>query len=69
MQDDAYPIATVRSETDALNAAGFLVERIERTGTHFDNPGDVVAGTPVPGTDADVVTFLPHLNDGWTTPG
>ena len=70
LQDDAYPIATVRSETDALSAAGFPVERIERTGTHFDNPGDVVAGTPVPGTDADVVTFLlPHLNDGWTSPG
>lgn len=70
LQDDVYPIATVRSETDALSAAGFPIERIERTGTHFDNPGDVVAGNPVPGTDADVVTFLlPHLNDGWTSPG
>jgi pimeloyl-ACP methyl ester carboxylesterase len=69
LQDDTYPIATVRDETAAMVAAGFPVAVIERTGTHYDEPGDVVAGTPVPGTDADVRTYLlPHIDDGWTAP-
>lgn len=70
LQDDTYGIDGVRAETDAMAAAGFPVERIERVGTHFDNPGAIVGGTPVPGTDADVATFLlPHINDGWISPG
>lgn len=70
LQDDTYPIAGVRQETDAMIAAGFPLQRIEVRGTHYDNPGDVVNGQAVPGTDADVAThLLPHIGDGWTSPG
>ncbi len=70
IQDDVYGIAGVRSETDAMTAAGFPVQRVEVDGTHYDNPGAIVNGNPVPGTDADVAThLLPHIDDGWTSPG
>jgi predicted esterase len=63
--DDTYPIATVRSETATLSNAGFPVTLVERPGTHYD---DAEPGTP--GTDADIRTYLlPHLRDGWTSPG
>jgi hypothetical protein len=69
LQDTTYPIATVRAETDAMKAAGFPVTRIEVDGTHFDEPGAVVNGHPVPGTDADLVNLLlPHIDDGWRSP-
>ncbi|MCU1392109.1 MAG: CobN component of cobalt chelatase involved in biosynthesis [Ilumatobacteraceae bacterium] len=69
LQDDTYDIATVRAETDAMKNAGFPLTRIEKDGTHFDNPGDVVNGHAVPGTDADVVNLLlPHIDDGWQSP-
>jgi predicted esterase len=69
LQDATYPIAGVREETDAMAAAGFPVQRIELTGTHFDEPGDLVGGNPVPGTDADIVNYLlPHIGDGWLSP-
>jgi hypothetical protein len=62
--DTTYPIATVRSETSTLRSAGFPVTLVERPGTHYDDPS---AG--VPGTDADVRTYLlPHLLDGWVAP-
>jgi predicted esterase len=62
-EDESYPIATVRSETDALAAAGFPMQRIERPGTHYDN------STADSGTDHDLQTLLlPHLNDGWRSP-
>lgn len=58
-EDEAYPIATVRAETDAMVDAGFPLQRIERPGAHFDD-----------NTDPDLQNLLlPHLNDGWTSPG
>ncbi len=67
LQDTTYPIATVRTETNSLTASGFPVTRIERVGTHYDQAGASVSGAPVPGTEADVHTYLlPHLRDGWT---
>ena len=52
-EDTTYPIATVRSELQQLTDAGFTVEAIERPGTHYDSPGP-----GVPGTDADIRTYL-----------
>jgi hypothetical protein len=58
LQDETYPIATVRAETDAMTQAGFPLVRIERDGTHSDD-----------NTDSDIVTYLlPHIDDGWTAP-
>jgi hypothetical protein len=59
--DTTYPIATVRSELAALQAAGFPVTSIEREGSHYDEPG---AGG-LPGTDADIKTYLlPQVDPG-----
>jgi predicted esterase len=62
-EDEVYPIAGVRDETDAMKAAGFPITRIERPGTHYDaDAGDT-------GTDHDLRTLLlPHLDDGWRSP-
>ena len=61
--DDEYPIAGVRSETEAMKAAGFPITLIERPGSHYDAD---MGGT---GTDHDLQTLLlPHLNDGWLSP-
>jgi len=69
LQDDTYPIAQVRAETDAMKAAGFPITRIEVEGTHFDEPGAIVNGRPVAGTDADLRSLLlPHIDDGWRSP-
>jgi predicted esterase len=57
-EDEGYPIDTVRKETDALKAAGFPVERVERPGAHYDER-----------TDADLMAvLLPHMNDNWKAP-
>ena len=64
LQDDTYPIATVRAETDAMSVAGFPVQRIERQGGHWD------ADTATSGTNYDLRTLLlPRLSDGWQSPG
>lgn len=69
LQDTEYPIAGVREETDAMIAAGFPLERIEVDGGHYDEPGEIENGHPVPGTDADLVNLLlPHIDDGWRSP-
>lgn len=69
IQDDTYPIDTVRTETDALTAAGFPMTRIERDGTHWDDAGAFVNGHSVPGTAADIATYLfPYLDAGWMSP-
>ena len=47
-EDDVYPIAGVRAETDALEAAGFPITRIERPGSHYD------ADAGATGTDRDL---------------
>ena len=61
--DGIYPIAMVRNETAAMQAAGFPIELIERDGGHYD------ADTPTTGTDYDLRTLLlPHLNDAWVAP-
>jgi predicted esterase len=63
-QDEVYPLAGVEAEIRQLSDAGFPVQLVERQGTHYDDPGAVL-----PGTDADLRTFLlPHLNDGWRSP-
>src|SRR5262249_14830687 len=49
----------VRSETDAVKAAGFPLQRIERPGMHYD--GNTVM-------DAQQL-LLPFLDAGWTSPG
>lgn len=68
-QDTTYPIAGVESETNAMVAAGFPLTRVEQDGGHYDDPGDIENGHPVPGTDADIRTYLlPHIDDGWLSP-
>jgi len=70
LRDDTYPISVVRAETNAMRDAGFPLERVEREGNHFDEPGAMVNGQRVPGTDADIRSvLLPHIGDGWTSPG
>jgi predicted esterase len=57
-EDDTYAIDDVRRETDALKAAGFDIQRIERPGGHSDDH-----------TDPDTQQLLlPHMADGWTSP-
>jgi pimeloyl-ACP methyl ester carboxylesterase len=57
-EDDTYPIAGVRQETDAMANAGFPIQRIERPGAHYDA-----------NTDSDMqALLLPHLDDGWRSP-
>ncbi|MCU1368218.1 MAG: CobN component of cobalt chelatase involved in biosynthesis, partial [Ilumatobacteraceae bacterium] len=69
LQDTTYPIAGVRTETDAMTSAGFPVTRIERDGGHYDILGAIENGHAVPGTDADLVALLlPHIHDGWRSP-
>lgn len=61
LQDTTYPIATVRTETDTVKAAGFPLIRIEKNGTHYD------ADSGATGTNYDLVhTLLPYLDAGWT---
>jgi pimeloyl-ACP methyl ester carboxylesterase len=62
--DAVYPIGPVENEIAQMQAAGFPVQLIEQPGTHYDNPSP-----GVPGTDADLQTYLlPHLSDGWRSP-
>ena len=63
VSDPTYPIAGVRAETDAVNAAGFPETRIERPGTHWD------PDTQSSGTNYDMRTYLlPYLDAGWLAP-
>lgn len=65
LQDGVYPIEGVRQETDAVQADGHPMLRIERAGTHYDD--DSQDGTT--GTTRDIVKeLLPHLEDGWQAP-
>ena len=68
-QDTVYPLAGVEAETAAMTAAGFPLTLVERDGGHYDDPGDVENGHAVPGTDADLRTYLlPALDLGWLSP-
>ena len=69
-QDTTYPLADVQPEIDAMTAAGFPADLVEVDGTHYDNPGAVVNSHAVPGTSADILTYLlPHLDDAnWYSP-
>ena len=58
LQDTVYPIAGVRNETDAMVAAGFPLTRVEVDGGHYDDAGATENGHSVPGTSADVATYL-----------
>jgi len=63
VSDTTFTIATVRKETDALEASGFPQTRIERAGTHWD------ADSGSYGTLYDLRTYLlPYLNAGWVAP-
>jgi len=45
------------------------MKRIEVDGGHWDDPGAIENGHSVPGTDADLATYLfPYLSAGWTAP-
>jgi hypothetical protein len=57
--DEAYPLVTVQSETNAVKAAGFPLELIVKPGTHFDG-----------NTDSDLQELLiPYIEGkGWTSP-
>ncbi|HTR73870.1 MAG TPA: hypothetical protein VMH33_01250 [Solirubrobacterales bacterium] len=68
-EDETYELAEVRSEVEAVKDAGFPIELIEVPGEHWNDPGDIVEGAPVPGTDADILTYLlPHIDEGWESP-
>jgi pimeloyl-ACP methyl ester carboxylesterase len=69
LQDSSYPIAGVRKETDAMVEAGFPLTRVEVDGGFYDEAGAIENGHPVPGTSADILTYLlPHIDDGWLSP-
>ena len=72
LEDGTYPIAGVRTETDAVTAAGFPLTRIERHGGHYDDANtNVYPGSdqPVPGTTTDLQTYLlPAIDAGWHAP-
>lgn len=69
LQDSTYPISGVRKETDAMASAGFPITRVEVDGGHYDDPGTIENGHAVPGTNADLVTYLlSHIDDGWLSP-
>ena len=71
-QDVVYPLSGVEAETAAMAAAGFPVTLVVRDGGHYDDPGDpgdIQNGQAVPGTDADLRTYLlPALGLGWLSP-
>jgi hypothetical protein len=58
LQDDEYPIEEVRGEIAQMESAGFPVELLELDGDHYDEPGEIVNGHAVGGTDADLIDFL-----------
>ena len=59
----------MRTETDAVKNAGFPVTRVEVDGGHYDDPGAIENGHAVPGTVADLQTYLlPYLDAGWSAP-
>jgi predicted esterase len=58
LSDTTYKIATVRSEIEALQAAGFPVKLLEKPGSHWDDA-----------TNSDLQTsVLPYLDAGWRSP-
>lgn len=64
ISDTTYPIATVKTETAAMKAAGFPITVIELPGTHWDND-NATTGT---GTWLDFIKYgFPFLNAGWTS--
>jgi predicted esterase len=58
VSDTTFKIATVRSETEALQAEGFPVTLIEQPGSHWDSA-----------TNDDLRNrLLPYLDAGWHSP-
>jgi hypothetical protein len=69
LQDGEYPIGQVSGEIAQVEAAGFPTKLIEEYGDHYNEPGEMVAGHKVGGTDNDLITFLlPYLEAGWRSP-
>jgi hypothetical protein len=69
LQDDEYPIDQVRGEIGQLESAGFPVELIELYGDHYNEPGEMVDGHLVAGTDSDLIYWLlPYIDAGWRSP-
>ena len=59
VSDTTFKVATVRSETVALQAAGFPVTLLEQPGSHWDSA-----------TNNDLRNrLLPYLDAGWHSPG
>jgi hypothetical protein len=66
LQDDTYPIEGVQDEITQMQNAGFPVTLVEQPGDHYDDDNDVNNT----GTDNDLRHYLlPHINDGWLSPG
>jgi predicted esterase len=66
LQDDTYPIDGVQDEITQMQNAGFPVTLVEQPGDHYDDDDDVNNT----GTDNDLRHYLlPHINDGWLSPG
>jgi predicted esterase len=66
LQDDTYPIDGVQDEITQMQHAGFPVTLTEEPGDHYDDDDDVNDT----GTDNDLRHYLlPHINDGWLSPG
>ncbi len=58
ISDEAYPLAHVNSEIQAMTNAGFPVTFIAVPGAHYDA-----------NTDHDLQTYvLPHMSDAWLAP-
>ena len=69
LQDTTFGIDWVRSTTDAIQAAGHPMTRIEMDGEHWNDAGDWVNGHQMAGTDPDIYSYLfPYLNKGWSAP-
>ena len=63
VSDPTYPVAGVRTETNAVVSAGFPLKRIERAGTHWD------PDTSSSGTNYDMKTYLlSYIDAGWVAP-
>jgi len=70
-QDQVYPLAGVQQEISAVQRAwgadAGRVQLLTTDGQHYDDPGQ--DGDTL-GTAGDLVQYvLPHINDGWVSPG
>jgi predicted esterase len=65
--DDAYPLAGVQQEINAMTAAGFPVEFVHRPGGHYVAPTN--PDNPADGTFWEIQRAIQeHMDDGWKSP-